>query len=185
MANFIHKTTLIYEKSRDQSEIPSSGDWIKNPTFNPDEATILALPNRYRKLDGSEVQEKNTSEKATADAELASAQAPNTERLVDNAITPTNSLIQDLNISSESAGLDIVTKGTGILELNSTIIADLDDTKFVQILLIQNSSDKSVSFKSREKTTGSYPALGGSEVQATEVAEYSVPSKGTELTKIS
>lgn len=60
MADVIHKTTMVFERSVNTPDYPS-GTYLINPLFDPDEATILAVPELHRKITGGDTVEEMTA----------------------------------------------------------------------------------------------------------------------------
>ena len=72
MADVCNRTTGRYIESQDKTKYPLAG-WIHfdDPTtVLAERARIRAIPQHYRKIVGDVVSEKNTTEKAAADAAL-------------------------------------------------------------------------------------------------------------------
>lgn len=62
MVDVIHKTTMAFYRSVNTPDYPS-GTYLHSPSFDPDEATVLAVTPAWRKIVTSTVSEMSASEK--------------------------------------------------------------------------------------------------------------------------
>ncbi len=79
MSNVIHKTTKVHKRSVNTSDFPTA-DYVINPTFSPDEATVLAAVPLYRKITGSDVSVMSAGEQTTENNVAANLDAEKARR---------------------------------------------------------------------------------------------------------
>ncbi len=79
MSDVIHKTTKVHKRSVNTSDFPTA-DYVINPTFSPDEATVLAAVPLYRKITGSDVSVMSAGEQTTENNVAANLNAEKARR---------------------------------------------------------------------------------------------------------